>query len=160
MSPSPDLPAAPAPWWSAALRQEIEALYRDLEAEIRAAGVACWQRGDCCDFERSDHLLYASTLEIAHVQELHPRPFSPGSKLCPFWIDGLCTLRERRPLGCRTYFCDRRFQEKLHALYEKYHRRIKVLAARHRAPWVYLPFVDALRTPPLSFSLTTSPFHP
>ncbi len=134
------MPPLPGP-----VRSEIESIYRDLEAEIRALGVGCWARGDCCDFERCDHKLYASSLEVAYVKEKHPKPFPLDGVLCPFWKEGKCTERERRPLGCRTHFCDRRYRTQLESLYEKHYRRIRGLAAKLEIPWSYRPFVNALR---------------
>jgi Fe-S-cluster containining protein len=133
-----------------AASKELEAVYQELDSQVRALGVACWARGDCCDFERCDHRLYASTVEIAYVLEKRAETLTaggPGSaKLCPFWKEGKCTERERRPLGCRTFFCDRRYREPLEALYENYHRRLRELAERHALEWRYLPFVDAVRS--------------
>lgn len=132
----------------AALRDEVEAVYRDVDQAVRALGVACWVRGDCCDFERSEHRLYASTVEIAYTREKHPAPFPGGSVLCPFWRQGKCTERERRPLGCRTYFCDARYRDQLQDLYEQGHRRLRRAAERHDFPWAYVPFAGALRRAP------------
>jgi Fe-S-cluster containining protein len=129
----------------AGAREELLKLYREVDQEIRATGAVCWLRGDCCDFERSDHRLYASSLEIAFVQERYPEPFPSGSVLCPFWRERKCTERERRPLGCRTYFCDGRFRGQLEAIYEKYHRQLRELSARHGIEYRYGPFVKALR---------------
>lgn len=144
-SPSPPTISLPP-----ALRDELEEAYRELDAEVRSLGVACWARGDCCDFERSDHRLYASTVEIAYVIEKRGNAIEAeggrSSKLCPFWKEGKCTERERRPLGCRTYFCDRRYREPLEALYEKYHRRLQKLAERYALDWRYEPFVEAVRS--------------
>ena len=126
----------------------VEELYRALDLEIRSLGVGCWLRGDCCDFERCDHKLYASSLEIAYVREKNPRAFPAGSVLCPFWKEGKCTERERRPLGCRTYFCDKRYKDQLEALYERYYRELRKLAEARGLPWSYRPFVEALRSPP------------
>jgi Fe-S-cluster containining protein len=136
------------------LAAAIERLYAELDARVRALGVGCWVRGDCCDFERSEHRLYASTIEVAHVIAKHgsglaadgaPPRDAAAAKLCPFWKAGKCTERERRPLGCRTYFCDPRFREPLAALYEEYHGRLRSLAREWRVPWEYAPFVSALR---------------
>ena len=128
------------------LSSELEAIYQELDSEVRALGVACWARGDCCDFERCDHRLYASSVEIAHVSAKRGQDFPRGSVLCPFWLDGICTERERRPLGCRTYFCDRRYKVPLEALYEKHYRRIQRAAEAHGYAFRYEPFVAALRS--------------
>lgn len=120
-------------------------MYRDVDREIEELGVTCWTRGLCCDFDTVDHVLFASGLEVAAVRERHPGPFAPGSALCPFWKDRLCTLRDLRPLGCRTYFCDERFRPGLEGIYEKHYARLKEIAVRHRLPWSYRPFVAAMR---------------
>ena len=132
-------------WWTEKLREELEAVYREVDNEIESTGVVCWTKSLCCDFEKVDHVLYASSLEIAYIQEQHGDPFPPGSPLCPFWKDKLCTLRQRRPLGCRTYFCDEKYKEVLEDIYEKYYRRLKDIAIRHDIPWSYVPFVAKLR---------------
>src|SRR5262245_11116150 len=133
---------------SARVQARIAELYGELERAVRSLGVGCWIRGDCCDFDRVDHRLFASSLEIAHVRAKHPQAFPAEGRLCPFWKDGKCTERERRPLGCRTYFCDRRYKEQLEALHEVYYRRLRELAASEGLPWAYMPFVAALRAPP------------
>jgi Fe-S-cluster containining protein len=128
-----------------ALREALAALYLEVDEAIVASGAVCWLRGDCCDFERTDHRLYASSLEIAYVREARPEPFAAEGVLCPFWKAGRCTERERRPLGCRTYFCDPRVKLETEALYERFHSRLKALCEAHGFPYAYLPFVSALR---------------
>ena len=128
------------------LETRLRSLYQELDREVRSLGVGCWVRGDCCDFDRSEHRLYASTVELAYVKEKHAEVFPSDSALCPFWKEGKCTERERRPLGCRTYFCDTRYQEPLQELYEKYHHQISLLAREHGFHWHYQPFVSALRS--------------
>ena len=147
------------------LEERIRDLFSDVDARIRTLGVGCWAHGDCCDFERSEHRLYASQLEIAFVRETRggdldaaARGDRPGNanatdrqhlqqneRLCPFWIDGRCTERERRPLGCRTFFCDPRYRDAVEALYEEYLAKLRLLADAYGVPWGYRPFVAALR---------------
>src|SRR5688572_16070154 len=43
---------------------------------------------------------------------------------CPYQVDGLCTARNARPLGCRLYFCDENAQSWQNEVYEKYHARL------------------------------------
>ena len=131
-------------------RRELEELYREVDRRIASTGVECWVRGVCCDFDRTDHRLYASSIEVAYVREKHWQEWPSDSRLCPFWVEGRCTERERRPLGCRTYFCDASFRDETHSIYEVAHRAIQELAARHGLDYRYTPFVDALRTRPPS----------
>ncbi len=125
--------------------EALKKIYDDVDQEIQASGVACWVRGLCCDFEKTDHVLYASSLEIAYVREIHPEPFEGGSCLCPFWKDGRCDERTRRPLGCRTYFCDEKYRDQLEAIYEKYYRQITEVATQYSLEWSYQPFVKVMR---------------
>lgn len=127
--------------------REIARLYREIDGEVQALGVGCWAHGDCCDFRRFDHKLMASSLEISYVKEGHPERLESSSSLCPFWKAGKCTERERRPLGCRTFFCDKRYRQILEDLHEKYHRRLRQIAQDHACPWSYELFVDALCRP-------------
>ena len=127
------------------LTESLEDLYRRVDEEVQQSGVQCWLSGKCCDFEKMDHTLYASSLEIAFLREKYPEPYRADSVLCPFWKEGLCVERDRRPLGCRTYFCDDNYSEELQAIYEKYHAEIKALAQRYNIPYSYEPFVSALR---------------
>jgi Fe-S-cluster containining protein len=127
------------------LRRAIEAIYRDVDSEVSALGAACWARGDCCDFDRAEHRLYASGLETAYAGEGREGPTNPKETLCPFWIDRRCTARERRPLGCRTYFCDPRYQGALEAIHEKHLRRLRELTQVHALSWSYAEFVGAVR---------------
>jgi len=126
------------------LARDIEQLYEGLSKEISHLEATCLGRGDCCDFDRRDHRLYASSLEIAYVREAHPEPLERRGSLCPFWRDRRCTERDRRPLGCRTYFCDRRARDSLQALYEEYHGRLREISCRYGYAWSYEPFVEGL----------------
>ena len=126
-------------------RLELEEVYRDVDEQVRSLGVACWARGDCCNFERAEHRLYASTVEVAYVAETRGRTHPAGSCLCPFWKEGRCTERDRRPLGCRVYHCDARYRVPLEALYESAYRKIRAIADRHEIPWRYGLFVESMR---------------
>lgn len=136
-------PANPAPL-SENAREALRAIYREVDEDIAATGAVCHRRGRCCDFLTNDHRLFASSVELAYIRERHPAPLGDGV-LCPFWKNRLCAERERRPLGCRTYFCDERMQERAQAIYESFHRKIKKLAESHGLPYSYEPFVGALR---------------
>ncbi len=65
--------------------------------------------------------------------------------LCPFWTDGRCTERDRRPLGCRTYFCDPAFESRVETIHERYHREILAVSDRFGLAYRYEPFVKTLR---------------
>ena len=58
---------------------------------------------------------------------------------CPFQINGLCTARERRPLGCRVYYCDPKYSGTGEALSEAFISRLKQLHEETGTPWEYRP---------------------
>jgi hypothetical protein len=115
-------------------------LYRDVDAEVRAAGPVCVASGRCCRFKEYGHVLYVSNLEADVLLSQAPaydQPVSPD--FCPFQKDNLCTAREPRPLGCRVYYCDPAYQETGNRITEKYLQRLKALAQEHGLPWRYAP---------------------
>lgn len=135
---------SPSPSLDGAIAGLLE-VYREVDRRVGATGARCEMRGLCCDFEKSDHRLYATHLEIVFVLQRHRGAFPGGGPLCPFWKDGLCMERERRPLGCRTYFCDGREREALQQIHEDALERIRRISAEHGLPHGYRPFVDAVR---------------
>ncbi len=127
-----------------ALLAELDAFFGQLDQRIAEHQPVCRNRGVCCKFDAFGHKLYVTTLELAYfrarhadrLQEQNPRPkrdaqraagfslrdsnaanaASGGEQSCPFQLDGLCTTREARPVGCRVFFCesaDERWQSEL-----------------------------------------------
>ena len=47
--------------------EALEKLYRRVDKEISESGVECWLRGDCCDFEKVAHALFAFELFVFFV---------------------------------------------------------------------------------------------
>ena len=147
------LPADPAR--RADLLSRIDALYAQLAADIAATGVTCALSGNCCDFEKADHRLFATGAEIERAAALLATPLALQAAAtepfvteahCPFWIKRRCTAREVRPLGCRVYFCDPAYEaEHAPAIYERYHRLLKDLLAEFDLPYAYSAFVAGLR---------------
>lgn len=130
----------------------LRLLYDEVAREIAARAPVCELRGICCDFEREDHLLYATRLEtdfaIAMAQE-HAPALAPAATeepaqrcLCPFWKNGMCTHRTGRPLGCRIYFCDPDYDGP--PIYERFHAAIRALCEATGYPYAYGRFVNEL----------------
>jgi Fe-S-cluster containining protein len=110
---------------------ELEDLYREVEEQVTGLSPRCEMSGVCCRFEEAGHELFATGLEADYAVHRHPQgeePEAPGR--CPYHVKGLCTAREGRPLGCRTYFCDDRTEEALLDVHEVFLRRIRSLAER------------------------------
>jgi Fe-S-cluster containining protein len=128
-----------------ALRRELQSIYDDLEADVRQAGPVCQLSGRCCRFEEYGHTLFVSNLEAELLLE---DGLPPGSVVtpagCPFQRGKVCTACERRPLGCRVFFCEPTYQERAGQLSEKYIARLKELALRLGRPWRYAPLFQIL----------------
>jgi hypothetical protein len=123
-----------------ASREQVLAIYAEVDREVAAAGPVCVASGRCCRFKEYGHVLYVSNLEAEVLLAAAPpydRPVSPD--FCPFQKDKLCTAREPRPLGCRIYFCDPSYQETGNRLSEKYLHRLKELARERGVEWRYAP---------------------
>ena len=123
-------------------REELQAIYAELGAEIAALAPVCVASGRCCRFREYGHTLFLSAPETALLLADAPPPARAldEGESCP-WQDqrGLCTAREARPLGCRVYFCDPSHQDHASALSEKYLRRLKRLVDAHGLSWSYAP---------------------
>lgn len=130
----------------------LASVYERLEGEVRALAPVCIARGVCCEFEKVDHELFATVLETdyaiwheippARAQSASPSAI-PGR--CRYHLEGLCTNREGRPLGCRSYFCDPRFQENMEALYARCYEEIRAICRDTGYPWGYGKFGEMLK---------------
>jgi len=128
------------------IRLQILEMYRQVDAEVAAAGPVCQASGRCCRFKEFGHTLFLSRME-AEVLLADAPPFEPpvDSAFCPWQQGNLCTAREPRPLGCRIYFCDPNYQQKMSELSEKYIARLKQLADDAGLDWGYAPLHTYLR---------------
>ena len=126
----------------AAFRAELMALYDELDAEVRRLGPVCNLSGLCCRFGEYGHTLFLSAPEAALLVADSPPPARPvdDGATCP-WQDlqGRCTARGARPLGCRIYFCDPAFQPEGSIVGEAFITRLKSLVDRLGLPWDYAP---------------------
>jgi len=129
-------------------RQDLLAAYAEVEALIAERAPRCEMSGRCCRFDEAAHQLWCTELELRHALDAAGGevPAAPEG-LCPWHIDGLCSLREGRPLGCRTYFCDPSWTEAGEQLHERLHGVITALHETHNVPYAYVRFVDAVQRP-------------
>lgn len=118
-------------------------VYAGVDAAIDARGWACKACGACCDFTRSEHRLYVSVGELSLLTAAAlPPPRVPGR--CPYQLDGRCTMRPVRALGCRLYFCDPARRESFQQDYERYHSRIRRLHDAGGLPYAYVELTAGL----------------
>jgi Fe-S-cluster containining protein len=128
-----------------ALLAELAAVYRDLDQ--RYAGHGCPGSTECCRFGITGREPYVTSIEAAAVAravaarggQLNPKkralPIAPGERTCPLLNqEARCAVYASRPLGCRSFWCDRAHSDapvKQPELNE-FVRRVKDIAARHR----------------------------
>ncbi len=125
--------------------EALEALYAELEDELAVLAPRCELSGVCCRFEEVGHTLFATALEADHAVRLQPQAPPPAAEgRCPYHVGGLCTAREGRPLGCRTYFCDEPKREALEALHERTLARVRAIEREAGYPARYAPFPEQL----------------
>lgn len=134
-------------------RTDLLVLYRSVDAEIAGENPKCDVSGRCCRFTEYGHTLFLSSVEAELLFERAPE--SKTDAECPYQIDRLCTARDRRPLGCRTYFCDPKFAARMPEITEAAVSRLKALHDAWGRPWDYRPlerflpdFESRLRPPP------------
>jgi Fe-S-cluster containining protein len=127
------------------LRAAVDLLLDELDAEVRDMGAVCWVSGDCCDFPRAGHRLFATRVEAERFAAgVDLAAWDPATGLCPAWKGGRCTARAHRPSACRTFHCDPNFDERVSELTERAVTRLKWLHERHHVPWDYRDWIDLL----------------
>jgi hypothetical protein len=127
--------------------EALRALYRDVDALYE--GARCEASTECCRFGLTGREPQVTSIELALVQQAIKRrggvlakkkralPLTDeasSERMCPL-LDhgGRCSIYEDRPLGCRTFYCQRAqliaapTRQQLKAVV----RRLQDLAARH-----------------------------
>lgn len=124
------------------VRASLLAIYAELEQEVKALAPVCELSGRCCRFEEYGHRLYITQPEADLLLEQGLPPNSEISSAgCPFQIGNMCTARERRPFGCRVYFCDPKYEGHAPELSEAGIHKLKRLHQIEQIPWNYAELV-------------------
>ncbi len=145
-----DAPIADSPSWATmtTIRNELQALYRELDGALARHGPVCQLSGRCCRFQAYGHTLFLSAPEawLLVADAPPPQRIPDDGQSCP-WQDcnGRCTARTARPLGCRIFFCDPAFLDHAPELSETFLNRLKQLANRYGWPWTYAPLHQHLQ---------------
>lgn len=132
------------------LREALLDLYATLDRDIAAANPICNLSGRCCRFKEYGHTLFLSRPEADVLMEPGLPTDQIDDNLCPFQVNGLCTARERRPMGCRVYFCDPNYAGVGEAISERYVSSLKRLHESTGVSWDYRPLHDYLHAHVLS----------
>lgn len=119
--------------------------YADADREINEQNPVCRNKGECCRFGEFGHRLYVTSLEIVYYLATGNLPPPVTADACPHSLDGQCRARDRRPLGCRIFYCDPHARQWQGPMSE---RRIETLKAMHEAmhvPYMYVDWMAVMR---------------
>lgn len=120
------------------IRGKLLEIYARADAAVAEAAPVCELSGRCCRFEEYGHHLYITRPEADLLLEQGLPPDAVvESGSCPFQIQKLCTARERRPLGCRVFFCDPNYTQTGPLLMEQFLNEIKDLHRQNELEWDY-----------------------
>jgi uncharacterized protein len=133
---------------SDALLTELAEVYRDADAAFD--GWTCPSSTECCRFGITGREPYVTSIELAAVRRAiaarggtkawkraHlslPLASASDERPCPLLTEeGRCAVYASRPLGCRTFYCDRAAPAApvRHREISAFVRRIQAIAARH-----------------------------
>lgn len=91
-----------------AFTEAMQVFYTEVDAAVASHSPVCINRGHCCKFDSFGHKLYVTDVELRYFSEgMRSRWIDPTDEAkCPYQSGGRCNARERRPLGCRVFFCD------------------------------------------------------
>ena len=120
--------------------------YAAVDEAVIAHGPVCRNRGDCCKFDQFGHKLYVTAVELAYfVRGNQSQWHKPNDNhVCPFQIEGRCTAREYRPLGCRIFFCDPDARDWQGPDYEHRLSEIRRIGSEFGIAYRYVEWLSAL----------------
>jgi Fe-S-cluster containining protein len=72
----------------------------------------------------------------------HGQTVKPG---CPYQLQGLCSVHQIRPFGCRIFFCDETSTAWQHEQYERLHGRLRQMHDQLAVPYYYVEWRFALK---------------
>ena len=154
--PSPNLNPRPRPTLSQVIKTcqgnpEIAAalaeIYRQADEQIAELDPSCPGCGTCCQFEKMGHLLYVSGIELAYLLETAPPlPAQAEIKLCPYQVSSSCKNRDGRPLGCRSYFCDKGLELPLQKIHEHFHWQVRNLHQKFQIDYYYCELTSSIHS--------------
>jgi hypothetical protein len=123
----------------------MKQFYAEADNEIADQNPFCSNKGECCRFGEFGHRLYVTTLEIAYYLSTGILPPPVTADACPHSLDGRCHARERRPLGCRVFYCDQNARQWQGPLSERRLARLKAMHEELGVPYTYVDWMTVQR---------------
>lgn len=92
----------------------------------------------------SDAAFRTATVRERPTESQHAAPVDDAAT-CPYQVDGLCTVRDIRPMGCRVYFCQASSRWWQGPMTESWLARLKALHEEFEVPYAYVEWLAGLR---------------
>lgn len=125
--------------------EAVEKIYNWIDSQVAGTG-DCKACGDCCDFEKFGHRLYVTSVELAYfVEKMGDDLRKMDSDVCPYRVDGKCTVYPYRFAGCRIFACGRN-EDTESQLSEESLQRLKEIGEEHKIPYQYTDLKTALNS--------------
>jgi len=132
------------------LLEKVAEVYAWLELQIGRNGKlagSCRACGNCCDFGNFDHRLFITPPELIYLSaKLGAESIKTmTSGRCPYNVDNMCGIHDRRFAGCRIFCCkgDADFQSDLS---ESALSKFKSICTEFEIPYRYLDLATALNS--------------
>ena len=123
----------------------VAEIYTWLDSQIKNLKGDCSACGTCCDFAAYDHKLFVTTPELIYLKEnLDEETIKKmPTDVCPYNIDGNCSIHPNRFAGCRIFYCkaDPDLQSQL---CEQTLTKLKSLCDEFEIPYRYTDLATAL----------------
>jgi Fe-S-cluster containining protein len=123
----------------------LEGLWTEWERELADEAATCRACGQCCDFPRQGHVLFATKGELDVCLDWSRRHVACDAReyrrrldagLCPFQESARCLVHAVRPLGCRIFFCRPHDAAGLDRTAAEAHRRLqRALRGKELLQW-------------------------
>ena len=118
--------------------QQVQQIYDWVDQQVAQLDQSCNACGKCCDFESFGHRLYVTTPELLHfAHHLGPAIKDMPSGVCPYRVEGQCSVYPRRFTGCRIFSCQGD-DDKQNQLCEQAISKLKALCDEHNLEYRYV----------------------
>jgi Fe-S-cluster containining protein len=125
--------------------EAVEKLYNWIDQQVENTG-DCKACGDCCDFEKFDHRLYVTSVELAYFTEKMKHDLRKmDTTVCPYRVEGKCTVYPYRFAGCRIFACGRNADTES-SLSEETLGKLKQIGEEYEIPYRYTDLKTALNS--------------
>ena len=125
--------------------EAVVTVYVTIDAKVDSENGRCRACGNCCSFGDYDHRLFVTSPEMIYFKTaLGEKGILPMQKgVCPYKIDGKCTVYDHRFAGCRIFSC-KDSPEMQSDLSERSIKKFKEICEKFDIPYTYAELSVAL----------------